>query len=349
MRFRFRAGTSRGVLTEKKIWVIKIWHSENPEVFGLGEVAPLSGLSIDDGINYDEVLEDVKEDVGQAVLPESEDKCLTLAANLCPEGLPALHFALEMALVDLWKGGRRLLFSSAFTAGKEEIPINGLIWMGEEAFMREQARKKLQDGFTCIKMKIGAIGFEQELKILDLLRDEGVEILRVDANGAFSPGEALEKLQKLSGYQLHSIEQPIASGQWEQMAELCRAAPVPIALDEELIGVTGDDRGKLLDAIGPRFIILKPTLLGGIAATRSWIREAVDRDIGWWITSALESNIGLNAIAQMTAILNYTGHQGLGTGQLFENNFDSPMKVRNGHLYFDPAGKWDFKDLDYAH
>lgn len=345
LRFKFEAGTSRGVLTQRKIWVVKIWEEGKPEKFGLGEIGPLAGLSIDDGTDYDKVLEDISEELTHIELPATEDKCFSLASSLADPGQAALRFGLETALLDLWTGGRRIPFPSAFTAGKEEIPINGLIWMGEESFMHEQAINKVADGYTCIKMKIGAIDFDTELRLLADLHETDVDIVRVDANGAFAIDEAMNKLDKLATFDLHSIEQPIAPGQWEAMSELCKNSPVPIALDEELIGINPDQRGELLDKINPQYIILKPTLLGGLAATRAWIKAAEEREIGWWITSALESNIGLNAIAQLTAISHYHGHQGLGTGQLYENNFDSPLQIRHGVMHYESSLPWNYNGL----
>ncbi len=345
LRFKFEAGTSRGTLTRKNIWVIKLWEKGHPDKYGLGEVGPLSGLSPDDGTAYDQILENISAELAHIELPATEEKCLALAASLAGSNHPALRFGLEMALLDLWSGGRRILFPSAFTAGKEEIPINGLIWMGDKAFMRQQVVEKVADDYSCIKMKIGAIDFESELDLLQYLNEAGVEIIRVDANGAFNPDNAMNKLDKLAAFGLHSIEQPIAAGQWEVMRELCKNTPVPIALDEELIGIANDQRGVLLDTIKPQYIILKPTLLGGISATRAWIKAAEEREIGWWITSALESNIGLNAIAQFTAISHYKGHQGLGTGQLYENNFDSPMQIRHGVMHYDTSIPWNLTEL----
>ena len=345
LNFRFIAGTSRGTMTRKSVWLIKVWDENNPDLFGIGEIGPLAGLSPDAQTNYTEVLGAVAQWLKAHSLPNSEDECLRLADALSEGGQPALRFGLETALLDLWSGGRRILFPSAFTSGNEPIPINGLIWMGDPAFMRNQARSKLDEGFTCMKMKIGAIGFEDELNILELLKEANTEVIRVDANGAFSPDDVQEKLEILSDFGLHSIEQPIAAGQWQEMRKVCQESPVPVALDEELIGVSPDQREQLLDTIQPAYIILKPTLLGGMAATRNWIQKAEERKIGWWMTSALESNIGLNAIAQQTAVLHYSGHQGLGTGQLYENNFDSPMIIRKGEMHYDNQHPWDLSKL----
>ena len=237
------------------------------------------------------------------------------------------------------------LFPSGFSSGLNTIPINGLIWMGNEAFMKKQIQEKIEAGFRCIKMKIGAIDFEAELNLLKSIRKEFSEVdieLRVDANGAFNPSEALEKLKRLSDFKLHSIEQPIKQGQIEEMAVLCKKTPLPIALDEELIGVFSmTDKQNLLETIKPQFIILKPTLVGGFKGSEEWIEQANSLNIGWWITSALESNIGLNAIAQWTYTLNSKLPQGLGTGSLYTNNFDSPLTIQNGALQYDVAKSWN--------
>jgi O-succinylbenzoate synthase len=260
-----------------------------------------------------------------------------------------VSFALETALLDYRSRGRKLLYDSDFTAGKTGIPINGLIWMGELEWMQQQIRQKLDSGFNCLKLKIGAHDFEQELQLLKQLRKEypATELsIRVDANGAFSISEAEEKLQRLSEWELHSIEQPIKPGNWDAMARLCAVSPVPIALDEELIGPQESNyKKRLLYFIKPQYIILKPTLVGGIASTQEWIRWAEHHSIGWWLTSALESNIGLNAIAQFAATVPTGLPQGLGTGQLYTNNFPSPLTVNKGHLYHHPDRPWDISTI----
>jgi L-alanine-DL-glutamate epimerase-like enolase superfamily enzyme len=263
---------------------------------------------------------------------------------------PSIRFGLETALLDLKNGAQRELFPSAFTLGKASVPINGLIWMGTEESMRKQIREKLNAGFRCIKMKIGAIDFSTELQLLKEIRKEFKEndlCLRVDANGAFQPHDALEKLKRLSDFQLHSIEQPIAAGQWKLMAELCKKSPVPIGLDEELIGIsTKMDMDKIIEDIKPAYLILKPSLHGGFNICEKWIELADKNKIGWWITSALESNIGLNAIAQWTFQLGVKTEQGLGTGQLFTNNFDSPLQIKTDRIWYDPKIQWGLNQLD---
>ncbi|MDQ4139879.1 MAG: o-succinylbenzoate synthase, partial [Bacteroidota bacterium] len=224
------------------------------------------------------------------------------------------------------------------------IPINGLIWMGDRAFMQHQIEKKLQEGYSCLKLKIGGLDFESELKILQQIREVANAqnlTIRLDANGAFSPMDARQKLEQLAKYNIHSIEQPIKPGQLEVMANLCNQSPVPIALDEELIGIVEqNEKQQLLSIIQPTYIILKPTLIGGFAATREWITQAETKGIKWWMTSALESNIGLNAISQFTGQFNLEREQGLGTGQLYHNNIESPLQIKSGKLYYNTTKEW---------
>jgi L-alanine-DL-glutamate epimerase-like enolase superfamily enzyme len=249
---------------------------------------------------------------------------------------PSLLFGLETAYIDWQNGGKQQLFDSAFTRGERPVPINGLVWMGDEAFMREQIERKLADGYSCIKMKVGAIDFATELRLLSTIRKQYTKeqiVLRVDANGAFLPQEALEKLQRLADLDVHSIEQPIAAGQHAAMKELCERTPLPIALDEELIPVcTKERREELLQFIRPQYIILKPSLHGGLSGCLEWVELAGQENIPWWITSALESNVGLNAIAQFTGTFDPVIPQGLGTGGLYTTNFESRMQIVNGYL-----------------
>jgi O-succinylbenzoate synthase len=251
---------------------------------------------------------------------------------------PSIQFGVEQAFLSLETQEEGVFFPSAFTQGKEAIPINGLIWMGDKEFMQQQIREKLSQGFRCIKMKIGAIDFETEYALLKGIRQQFTpsEIeLRVDANGAFSPMDALEKLKRLSDLQIHSIEQPIRAGQYEAMARLCETSPLPIALDEELIGVACPSRKEeILQWIKPAYIILKPSLIGGYRGSEEWIALAKKENIGWWVTSALEGNIGLSAIAQWTYTLENPLPQGLGTGSLYTNNFPSSLQVKNGKLWW---------------
>lgn len=341
LKFKCPGGTSRGVLTQKESWFIRVWEEENPSVVGIGECGLLKGLSVDDRPGFVDKLRNVCANIHQF-----EDLKIGDLSQW-----PSISFGVEMALLDLKSEGKRTFFPSAFTMGEQAIPINGLIWMGSPDSMRQQIREKLDLGFNCIKLKIGAINFEEEIKILKEIRKEyGRETLevRVDANGAFSPKEAISRLWQLEPLHLHSIEQPIMANQWEEMASLCENTPIPIALDEELIGVDGAERkNALLDIINPHFIVLKPTLVGGFQSSGEWISLAQKRDISWWITSALESNIGLNAIAQWTYTLNNTIPQGLGTGQLFTNNIPSPLEVKGGFLHYCSDIEWEVETLNY--
>jgi len=333
LNFKRPSGTSRGVLTTKETWFLKISDEKNT---GIGECGILRSLSIDDRPDYEEKLQWVCNNInlGETMLWEELKE------------FPSIQIGVEMAFKSLQSKHPFEIFPSEFTAGKASIPINGLIWMGEKAFMKSQIQEKIAQGFDCIKMKIGAIDFETELELLKYIRSEfsseDIE-LRVDANGAFAPEEALGKLKKLSEFQLHSIEQPIKQGQWEEMAKLCQETPLPIALDEELIGVFNvTKRQELLQTIKPQFIILKPSLIGGFKGTEQWIELAEKNKIGWWITSALESNVGLNAISQFTYTKNNKMPQGLGTGSLYTNNFESPLQVEKGQIQYNPAKNWEF-------
>lgn len=260
---------------------------------------------------------------------------------------PSIKFGLETAFADLDNGGKRCVFSSSFYSEGAGIPINGLIWMGGIPYMKKQLKEKIDEGFSCIKIKIGSLDFSDELAFLNYARKEyGCELeIRLDANGAFAPAGALEKLKKLSEFNIHSIEQPVKKGQIELMAELCAASPIPIALDEELIGVFGSNQAVLLQKIKPHYIILKPSLLGGFSATDNWIDSANSLSIGWWITSALEANIGLNAIAQYAFIKGVSMPQGLGTGSLYRNNIPSPLEVRNDKLYYNSQNFWKIQSI----
>lgn len=333
LNFKRPSGTSRGVMTTKETWFI-ILKSEYGK--GIGECGLLRGLSIDDKPNYEAKLKWTCENIHLGL-----DRLLSELIEY-----PSIQFGLEMAFKSLESESEFDLYPSKFTKGQDVIPINGLVWMGDEAFMHKQVKEKIEAGFDCIKLKIGAIDFQTELNILKSIRKEfsisDIE-LRVDANGAFLPKDALGKLKYLSEYQLHSIEQPIKPKQFEDMARLCEASPIPIALDEELIGVfSKEEKLKVLQTIKPQYIILKPSLVGGLGGSQQWITVAEDLKIKWWITSALESNVGLNAIAQWTYTLNNTMPQGLGTGSLFTNNFDSPLHVKNGTLQYDKNINWKF-------
>lgn len=343
LRFNFPARTSRGAIDEHIAWYLHLADDSQPGVVGVGEAAPLAGLSPDFGPGFEEQIIGLCARFNAAQLP-------TFAAAGAPDfvgpELPALTFALETAVLDWARGGRHQLYDNAFSRGAAALPINGLVWMGDAGFMREQIRQKLAAGFSCLKLKIGSLDFATELELLTEIRAEASPdrlMLRVDANGAFAPAEALDKLHRLAVFAVHSIEQPIRAGQWAEMRYLCQHSPVPVGLDEELIGVTDPAAQEaLLTEIRPAYLILKPTLLGGHAATRRWIALAEAYGIGWWITSALESNIGLNAVAQLTAEYDVGSFaQGLGTGQLYHNNVTSPLRVQAGELRYDPASAWE--------
>lgn len=336
LHFKRPSGTSRGVLKTKETFFLKI---EEGNKFGIGECALFRRLSADDRPDYGEKLQWVCDNIHL-----EKEKLLQELIEF-----PSLQFGIETAFQSVEAENPFVLFPSEFTEGKKSISINGLIWMGEKSFMKKQIEEKIAQGFRCIKLKIGAIDFQSELDLLRFIRtefsSEEIEI-RVDANGAFSPKDALEKLKYLSDFELHSIEQPIKQGQLEEMAELCSKTPLPIALDEELIGVFDvTKREKLLQTIRPQYIILKPALIGGFRGSEEWMDLAKKDNIGWWITSALESNIGLNAIAQWTFLKRSKMPQGLGTGGLFTNNFASPMELSGENLIYNPDGKWDLNPL----
>jgi o-succinylbenzoate synthase len=336
--FRFEAGTSRGVLTEKTAFFIQIFDENKPQIQGWGEASPLKGLSMDDRTDFEQCLANFCQIFENQNFKTTEQvAAVWLKAHT--QQLPSLRFAVETALKDLSWGGHRQIYDNSFFNEGKPIPINGLIWMGKEDFMRQQIEEKLSQGFTCLKMKIGAIDFQTELDLLKSIRKRfsaNTITLRVDANGAFLPQEALKKLHRLAEYDLHSIEQPIKAGQIEAMHHLCRHTPLPIALDEELVGVEElEKKIALLQAIQPQYIILKPTLLGGFVESAEWIEVAEKQGIGWWITSALEANIGLNAICQFTAEYAPAIPQGLGTGQLYSNNLPMPLVVKQGHIFYE--------------
>lgn len=333
LQFKRPSGTSRGIMTEKETWFIIL--EENGKK-GIGECGILRGLSADDRDDYEEKLKWVCENIhlGETALWEALLE------------FPSIQFGVEMAFLSLKSENPYELFPSEFTSGFRSIDINGLVWMGEASFMKQQIEEKLADGFTCIKLKIGAIDFQNELELLQFIRShfspKQIEI-RVDANGAFALNKALDKLNQLNQFELHSIEQPIKKGNIQAMSNLCKTTPFPIALDEELIGIFSfEEKEKLLQEIKPQYIILKPSFIGGFRGTKEWIDLADKYGIGWWITSALESNIGLNAISQWTFIQNSKMPQGLGTGALYTNNFECPLEVSQGQLWYNSSKKWDF-------
>jgi len=333
--FKFPAGTSRGVLLHKNSTFLTL--EENGFV-GIGECSIIPGLSIDPDTTYLRKLDEVCNLINKGIIPKVIDL----------QQYPSIVFGLETALLDLKAKGTKLLFPSDFTRGTTGIPINGLVWMGDKAFMQQQIREKIAANYHCIKLKVGALDFETELEIIRNIRREfsanEIEI-RLDANGGFMPNEALQKLEKLAIFGIHSIEQPIKNGQYEAMAALCQQSPIPIVLDEELIDVKNDEKEPILEQIKPAYIILKPSLIGGFKQSEEWIALAEKHNIKWWITSALESNIGLNAIAQWTYTLNSALPQGLGTGQLYHNNIPSPLEISNAMLFYKLEKKWEIGEF----
>ena len=323
LNFKRPAGTSRGILTQKETYILEISDGDKK---GIGECALFRGLSYEGTPDYEEKLNWLCQNINQ-------DR-----ESLKHELLhyPSLWFGYEQAMNNLSLGADRY-FENDFTKGIDSIKINGLIWMGSVDFMKEQIQEKLSQNFDCIKLKIG-VDWEQEKAVLSELRKaypKEVLELRVDANGAFTPQQATEVLNALHSLGIHSIEQPIKAGNWEQMRQLCQQTPTSIALDEELIGIIDlDKKIQLLNTISPQYIILKPSLVGGFSGTDEWISLAEERNIGWWITSALESNIGLNAIAQYTYSKYPKIPQGLGTGSLFTNNFPTPLILKGDKLRF---------------
>ncbi len=343
-QFKIPSGTSRGVLTQKLAWFVKLSKKEDDSVFGLGECSIIEGLSPDfeSETQYEDKLISFLEEFIQKTTLENDYEDFTA---ILPElkNSPSILFGLETAFIDLKNGGKQLFFETDFTRGRQNIPINGLIWMGIESFIQTQIEAKLSAGYSCIKMKIGLENFEEEFRILQQLRSRFSAkelILRVDANGAFPKENAISYLDKLAELDLHSIEQPIKAGNWEEMSDLCSITKLPIALDEELIGIYEiKQKINLLEKIKPQFIILKPSLHGGIFGTQEWIKLAEERNIPWWMTSALESNIGLNAIAQLTSTYENNLHQGLGTGSLYVENSPTNLEIIKGEMIYNNSLK----------
>lgn len=331
------AGTSRGVLENKPCIFIRLTSRHGQK--GLGEVSFIPGLSVED----EDELEIQVDHICKLINRGEMDPQQHLPT------LPGVQFALETAVLDLETGGEQLLYPSEFTDGQQGIPTNGLIWMGTKTFMINQIREKMRLGFRVLKLKVGSLNFSEELDMLKWIRSEfgtaDLEI-RLDANGAWTQEEAREKMERLSSYWIHSIEQPIAAGQIDAMTQLCLDSSIPVALDEELIGITDSHkRSELLDTVRPAYIILKPGLLGGLSVAAEWIALAEKFRAGWWVTSALESNVGLNAIAQWTWQQDISRPQGLGTGALYTNNIPSPLQIDGQQLWYRPEDKWDLNSI----
>lgn len=340
LQFYKPAGTSRGYLNHKKTWFIIL--NENDKI-GVGEVSIIEGLSYDN-------IEGVEEKLNW-LIKNSFFGFEKLYSKL--NDFPGIQFGLEQAYLSLQSQDNFVLFPSLFTNGEEGILTNGLIWMGSKSEMVNQVKQKLKENYTCIKLKIGALDFDQELEVLRFIRnefDEKTIEIRVDANGAFNSFDVLDKLNKLSEYKIHSIEQPIKSGQIKFLADLCKISPIPIALDEELIGnYSLEEKKQLLEFVKPFYIVLKPGLLGGFNKTEEWIKEAEKNKISWWLTSALESNVGLNAIAQYAFSKNITIPQGLGTGGLYRNNISSPLFISKASLWYEPSRLWEDRWIQLFH
>ncbi len=337
--FKFSARTSRGAIEERKVWFLKVTDSNG--IHGTGEVAPISRLSPESIEDVLEFLSKLTVALAKEELPADTDQVFDLVSNLVPPTMPSIRFGLEMALLDLMKGGQKHIFSNNLS--KIKIPINGLIWMGDKAFMQDQIKDKLDAGFNCIKLKIGALDFETEIDIIRSLRKISDDlIIRLDANGAFQTNEVLSRLKALKAFNIHSIEQPIMPMQPEAMELICNRSEIPIALDEELIGVhSSRDRVDLLQELKPHYLVLKPTLHGGFSSVKEWIDLAEIHGIEWWVTSYLESNLGLNAIAQFASLYpENKEHHGLGTGGLYHNNITSPIIIEDGYFKYAKSSVW---------
>lgn len=337
LQARFPLGTSKGTLHQRTVWYLIAWDHERPGILGIGEAAPFPGHSV-------EFPAEVRTKLVE-LCQHTSDWRQRLNGDLI--NVPSVRAAVEQCLCDLAVGGTKEFFPSDFTLGQRGIPINGLIWMGDKATMRDRIRSILADGFRVVKLKIGALDWTEEIALLREVRSAfpASELeLRVDANGAFEPHTVVPVLEQLAELDVQSIEQPIAAGRHELMAELCATSPVPIALDEDLIGLHDRDaRTALLDTVRPQHIVIKPSLVGGWTAAREWIELATERGMGWWITSALESSIGLNGIAQFTATLPIDRAQGLGTGGVYLNNIPAPLEVSAGALHYRPEQAWDLR------
>ena len=341
LHFKEPGGTSRGVMTEKPTFLIKYFDEKDPTRYGIGEAAVFPGLSPEADGNYVMKLTELMANVA-------------IGAPTDLSHHSSIQFGFEQAVLDFHEGCKGIYCPSAFTQGHGDIEINGLVWMGDFDKMIERIEEKLKAGFHCIKLKIGAIDWKSEVDMIKHIRDKYSKeelMIRVDANGGFTMDDALPRLKMLADLGVHSIEQPIPAGNPMLMAFLCQVSPLPIALDEELIGKSTDkERAEMLDTIHPAYIILKPALCGGLSGAGKWIRMASERGIGWWVTSALESNVGLNAIAQWTAAIGAKGPQGLGTGGVFTDNFTTPIYLEGDRLHYDASKKFDhsqFADLKW--
>lgn len=339
LRFNFTARTSREEMTEKDTYFIKVWDSDSPDVAGIGECALFRRLSAEDRFgDYEQKLNELCRGINNG-------------QEVDIAHYSSLRMGLETAQLDLRNGGRGVIVPGPWADGVGAITINALVWMGSADEMTRRISEKLASGCSCLKMKIGGISFDDELMLLDRIRrefpPEKLEV-RLDANGAFKADGAMARLRELANFSIHSIEQPVMAGQWDVMKKLCEESPIPIALDEELIGLDDiADKRRMLTSIGPAYIVLKPSLCGGLSGAGEWISLAEETHTGWWVTSALESNVGLNAIAQWTASLKPVMAQGLGTGTLYTNNIESPLRLNGDKLSLDPNGRWQMPALKW--
>jgi o-succinylbenzoate synthase len=341
--FNFKARTSRGLMRDKTSWFIRLWDDGDPTIIGFGECGPLPGLSIDAVQDFEDRLISTMDQIQKSDLQISAAPQIL---EMVSPDLPSVLFGLETALLDLQNGGKRIIYRNSFLQG-QPIDINGLIWMGDMDFTMTQINQKIAQGFKCIKLKVGGLDFDRECDVLHYLRKRYYKddiTIRLDANGAFKVDDALFKLHELARFNIQSIEQPIKPGM-EVMEELCRKSPIPVAFDEELIGIKKESREALLTKLKPQYIILKPSLHGGLSGCADWINVADRMNIGWWITSALESNVGLNAICQFAANYSITIPQGLGTGSIYTDNIPSPLKVEEGRISYDEKMSWDVSGL----
>ncbi len=332
LNFYRPAKTSRDVMQQRVVYYLLVYDNDLMKA-GIGECSPIFGLSPETKDDFERTLMEIAKFDSIEKIPQE-----LLLHN------PSIRFAVETAKADFANNGEREIFGRS---NSNKIPINGLVWMNESKTMLDQAFEKIEAGFNCIKLKIGGLDFAQEIEILKIIRERYSSDLleiRLDANGAFSPEEALDKLEQLSEFTIHSIEQPIKQGQWKVMQSLCMSSPIPVALDEELIPI-GIDKKQMLDQINPQYIILKPTLHGGFSGCDEWIKLAAERNIDWWATSALESNIGLNAIAQWVSTYDNPLPQGLGTGKLYVDNIPSPLMSGNGYFWWDETLPWQVESL----
>jgi o-succinylbenzoate synthase len=343
--FGFDARTSRGQMRERHCWFLKIT-DDRANVSGIGEAAPLVGLSPEKDEEVESQLQVLVEKINSGSLEGKKFDSLKAIQELFSDPFASsVTCALETALLDLSQGGKKIIFDNGFSRRESGITTNGLIWIGGLDSMLQQVSTKIYDGYRTLKIKIGSLDFEKEIDILQYIKRkyfrENIEI-RLDANGAFKASDAFYKLNELSRWGIHSIEQPVMAGQYELMADLCKRSPIPIALDEELIGVIENQKKiELLQTIKPQFLILKPSLLGGFYSCQGWIELAEANGIGWWITSALESALGLNAVAQFTAQYPISMPQGLGTGQIYTDNIESPLEIIKGDLKLNSKLFWE--------